>query len=44
LSFFQKYKPIRLEIMDEDKMAIDDKLGEVLVDWMDCFDNPSKLI
>jgi hypothetical protein len=28
-------------VKDEDTMAVDDLLGQVEVDWMDCFNNPS---
>ena len=27
--------------MDKDTLAIDDSLGEALVEWKDCFQNPS---
>ncbi len=30
-----------INVKDKDTMAIDDDLGYVEIEWMECFDNPS---
>lgn len=37
----EDYKPIKFVVKDKDAMAVDDTLGLVNVEWMDCFNNPS---
>ena len=34
------YKPIVFKVMDKDTGAIDDDLGQVSIDWMECVNNP----
>ncbi|KAL4493478.1 hypothetical protein ABPG72_007486 [Tetrahymena utriculariae] len=37
----ESYQPLHFKVLDKDTMAIDDILGELTLDWMDCFENPT---
>lgn len=36
------YKPLKFIVKDSDVGAIDDTLGNITVEWMECFENPGK--
>ncbi|KRX05859.1 C2 domain [Pseudocohnilembus persalinus] len=36
----EDYKPLKFTVKDNDALAVDDTLGTVQVDWMECFENP----